>query len=89
MQDGVQYRKGENKFVWFLGAVISCAYLMNPTLGIFEALPDNIPLIGNLDEAGATVFLVYCLGKMGIRLPLVPAEKQTPMKKARGRVVED
>ena len=29
-------------------------YLLNPGAGIFELLPDNLPLIGNLDEAAAT-----------------------------------
>ena len=30
-------------------AGISALYLVNPTFGIFELLPDNLPLFGNLD----------------------------------------
>jgi hypothetical protein len=29
-------------------ALTSIVYLLNPTAGIFEILPDNIPLIGNI-----------------------------------------
>ncbi|HRH69118.1 MAG TPA: hypothetical protein PLB89_06410 [Flavobacteriales bacterium] len=31
---------------------------MGPTLGLFELLPDNIPFIGNSDEATATMALL-------------------------------
>ncbi len=34
--------------------LVALAYLLNPTAGIFECLPDNIPILGNLDEAAAT-----------------------------------
>ncbi|MBN2555823.1 MAG: DUF1232 domain-containing protein [Anaerolineales bacterium] len=33
-------------------------YLLNPTLGLFELIPDQLPLVGNLDE-GAAAMLVY------------------------------
>ena len=34
-------------------------YILNPGLGIFELLPDNIPIVGNLDEAGATALVIW------------------------------
>ncbi|MCX7001827.1 MAG: DUF1232 domain-containing protein [bacterium] len=40
--------------------------MLNPTAGIFELLPDNIPIVGNLDEAAATTILLGCLGYFGI-----------------------
>lgn len=46
--------------------VISAVYLINPGAGIFEIIPDNIPLIGNLDEAAATVLLLNCLAYFGL-----------------------
>jgi uncharacterized membrane protein YkvA (DUF1232 family) len=46
--------------------VIATIYLVNPTAGIIECLPDNIPVIGNLDEAGATAILISCLAYFGI-----------------------
>lgn len=52
-------------FILAIGAA-AVLYLVNPTLGVFELLPDNLPLIGNLDEAGATVILVNVLGYYGI-----------------------
>lgn len=38
-------------------ALLSFLYLLNPTLGLFEFIPDAIPFIGNLDE-GAAVYLI-------------------------------
>ena len=36
----------------------SIIYLLNPTAGIFEFIPDNIPFIGNVDE-GLASFILY------------------------------
>lgn len=41
-------------FVGFLGLL----YSLNFSIGIFEFLPDTLPLIGHIDEAVA-LFLVY------------------------------
>jgi len=30
--------------------VVSALYLLNPTAGVLEFIPDNLPIIGNLDE---------------------------------------
>ena len=31
--------------------LLTClVYVLNPTAGVFEVLPDNIPFIGNIDE---------------------------------------
>jgi hypothetical protein len=43
-------------------------YLVNPTAGILELLPDNLPFVGNLDEAGATLILLRVLAYYGINL---------------------
>ncbi len=45
--------------------ILSFLYLCNPGLGIFELIPDSIPLIGNLDEATATYFLISSLAYFG------------------------
>jgi hypothetical protein len=39
------------------------AFLLNPGADVLELLPDTAPLIGNLDEAAATLAIV-----LGIRL---------------------
>ncbi len=46
----------------------SVLYLINPGAGIFELIPDNIPLIGNIDEALATAILIGVLREFGIDL---------------------
>ncbi len=43
-------------------------YLLNPSAGTLEFIPDVLPFIGNLDEAGATVLLLWGLGYFGIDL---------------------
>ncbi len=40
-------------------------YLLNPTFGVFEILPDQLPLIGNLDEAAATAGLLFVFRYFG------------------------
>lgn len=52
-------------FVFIVG-LVSLVYLANPTAGILELIPDNVPLVGNLDEAGATGILISCLAYFGI-----------------------
>ena len=48
-------------FVVFVLGVFATLYLLNPGAGFFELIPDNIPLVGNLDEAAATALLLACL----------------------------
>jgi hypothetical protein len=50
--------------------VISVLYLLNPTAGIFELIPDNIPFLGNLDEFTAAALLLDCLAYFGLNLRL-------------------
>ena len=46
---------------------IACLlYIFNPTMGIFEFIPDNLPVIGNLDEATATAGLLLALTNLGL-----------------------
>ncbi len=57
------------KFGIFLLGLFCLIYLLNPGAGIFELIPDNLPLIGNLDEAAAVATLLMCLNYFGIALP--------------------
>jgi len=41
----------------FLISSIGLIYLLNPTFGVLELIPDNIPLVGNLDEGAAAVLV--------------------------------
>ncbi|MFP4309922.1 MAG: hypothetical protein ACLFPR_04805 [Desulfococcaceae bacterium] len=47
--------------VVYLMAVVGGIYLLNPTAGLLEIIPDTLPLIGNLDEGGATLAVWYGL----------------------------
>ena len=47
-----------------LGA-ISAVFLLNPGAGLFFEIPDNFPIIGNLDEAAAAALLISCLAYFG------------------------
>lgn len=49
-----------------LTGILSLMYLLNIGGGFIELIPDNIPVIGNLDEATATVLLLNCLRYFGI-----------------------
>jgi len=70
----------KGSFVLLLG-ILSAAYLANIGAGVIELIPDNIPVIGNLDEAGATLLLLNCLAYFGINLGRTPSSSQE-MKKA-------
>jgi hypothetical protein len=58
----------KNILVFLLG-IASVIYLLNPGAGFFELLPDNLPFIGNLDEAAAVGLLIMCLRYFGFDLP--------------------
>ncbi len=51
-------RRGLPVWLVYLLTVLGVIYLLNPTLGVFELVPDNLPFIGNLDE-GAAVLLIW------------------------------
>jgi len=46
--------------IWLIYAlaVIGLIYILNPTAGLLEFIPDNFPIIGNLDE-GIAFLLVW------------------------------
>lgn len=46
-------------------ALICGLYLVMPSLGVFELIPDFIPVVGNLDEAAATTGLLFAANQLG------------------------
>jgi len=52
-------------------ALVSLLYLVNPTLSVFELLPDNLPVVGNLDEGFFTYVLRASLTVLGVAIPLM------------------
>ncbi len=47
-----------------IGGAVSLIYILNPTSGIAEIIPDIIPYIGNLDEATATGILIWSVREL-------------------------
>jgi len=46
--------------VWlvYLMAIFGFIYLLNPTAGILELIPDNLPIVGNLDESASVLLIL-------------------------------
>jgi uncharacterized membrane protein YkvA (DUF1232 family) len=74
----------KRKIMIFLAGLLGAVYLVNPTAGVIELIPDNFPIIGNLDEATATVLLVSALKEFGWDLtfwrPKTKLNKETDIK---------
>lgn len=68
------------EFVIIVLAVIAAIYLINPTAGVIELLPDNLPLVGNLDEAGAVTILISTMGYYGIDLTRLYGSRKPKQK---------
>lgn len=64
-------------FVIGLG-VLALLYLLNPTFGLFEFIPDAAPIIGNMDEAGATLLLLNVFRYYGINLDRLFGNRTPP-----------
>jgi len=47
---------------------IAGLYLVNPTAGVLEFIPDVVPVLGNLDEATAMALLISGLGYFGLNV---------------------
>ncbi len=54
-------RRGFPRWTVYALAALGVLYILNPTSGIFELLPDNLPIIGNLDEGAAYLAIWYGL----------------------------
>lgn len=48
-----------------MGFFLGSLYILNPGYGVIELIPDNVPIFGNLDEAGATTIVVFSLQYLG------------------------
>lgn len=56
------------KLLMLVIGLLSAIYLVNPGAGVFAEIPDNLPLVGNLDEAAVTAILLSVLSYFGIDL---------------------
>lgn len=53
--------QGVPTWVVYLLTILGVIYLLNPTAGFIEVLPDNLPFVGNLDEGAAMMLIWYGL----------------------------
>jgi|GEM_PF-1120609 len=53
--------RGWPAWLVYVAAAVGLIYAINPTMGIFEFIPDNLPLIGNLDEGVAFLLIWFGL----------------------------
>lgn len=64
------FKKPKDFAVLFIG-IISILYLLNISFGVIEFLPDNLPFVGNIDEALATTVLLWVINYFGIKIPFI------------------
>ena len=50
-------QQGVPGWLVYLMALVGLVYILNPTLGVFELVPDTLPIVGNLDEGVAFLML--------------------------------
>jgi uncharacterized membrane protein YkvA (DUF1232 family) len=53
-------------FAILISGLVALIYLLNPTAGLIELIPDNVPFIGNLDEGAAMILLIAALRHFGV-----------------------
>ncbi len=76
-----------------LGA-FSTIFLLNPGAGLFFEIPDNFPIIGNLDEAAAAALLISCLAYFGFDVTKLfkkaqgSSDQTTTKGKAQDKVID-
>jgi hypothetical protein len=54
------------RIFWLLVLAGSGLYLLNPGFGVLEIIPDNLPLLGNVDETAAVLLLLRSLIELNI-----------------------
>ncbi|QQE13133.1 DUF1232 domain-containing protein [Planctomycetota bacterium] len=52
-----------------IGLIVCVVYLLNFSFGFIGEIPDNLPVVGNIDEVFVSMILFTCLGVLGVRLP--------------------
>ena len=78
----INHRPLCHRILALAGVLLSGLYLLNLFSGIeFELLPDNLPIVGNLDEVTVSAFFFGCLSYLGINLiPFRKDRKEQPVE---------
>ena len=67
-------------FIVAVLGLVSILYLLNPSLGVFELIPDVVPFVGNLDEGAAMTLLLMCLRYFGFDITKLFEKKNRTQK---------
>jgi uncharacterized membrane protein YkvA (DUF1232 family) len=68
--------RGWPTWLVYLMSAIGVIYLLNPTFGVLEFLPDNLPVIGNMDEGLAVMLILAGIAEMSEGKKSRRAEKE-------------
>ncbi len=68
--------RGWPRWLVYLLGLIGGAYILNPTMGILELIPDNLPIVGNLDEGAAMMMVLAGIVEVLEGRKLKRAQKQ-------------
>ena len=52
---------GIPKWLVYIFSLLGFFYILNPGAGVIEFIPDNLPIVGNLDEGAAFLLMWYGL----------------------------
>lgn len=69
-----------------IGLIVSVIYLANLSAGFIE-IPDNLPVVGNLDEVFFSGVLFASLAQLGFEIPWLESAI-TGRKKKPGKVID-
>jgi len=68
--------RGWPRWLVYLLGLIGGVYILNPTMGILELIPDNLPIVGNLDEGAAMMMVLAGIVEVVEGRKLKRAQKQ-------------
>ncbi len=54
-------KRGFPRWLVFAMGLLGLIYILNPTFGLIEFIPDNLPIVGNLDEGAAFLLVFYSI----------------------------
>lgn len=81
-------RPWQRRLVGFGAIAIGVIYLINPTAGVLELIPDALPVVGNLDEAAATALVIWGIQawrQAASALPALPSRSNGKAEQAAGQ----
>ena len=56
--------RGVPRWLILAFGILGFLYILHPTMGLIELIPDNLPIIGNLDEGVAFLLIMYAIREL-------------------------